>query len=268
MAPDAHFLAMEDHVCLVNPSDQVALEMALRAGEAGKDAEVLLLTLGPLIAEADLRRCLAMGADAVYRIEVKGPLDAWGISGCLARASGTLGSDLILCGKESQDSQNGQVPAFLAHRLNRPFVSAITALSIQPGQGHATVVRRCGKGRREVIRCPLPAVLSADPGACSPRWISLAGQARADHSPIQTLLAGEEEIHQRVVVKRTFPPRPRPKKVFTPDSRRDAFTRIDQLLSGDRVEKKGVILAGDPDSQVEGILSFLNEHGFKARDQE
>ncbi len=57
-------------------------------------------------------------------------------------------------------------------------------------------------------------------------------------------------------------PRPRPKRIPVPDSRLEAFDRIQQLLMGSRIEKKGTILQGSPESQAEGIISFLEEHGF------
>ena len=47
-----------------------------------------------------------------------------------------------------------------------------------------------------------------------------------------------------------------------PDSEAEAFYRIEHLLMDSRVEKKGTILEGDRESQVDGILSFLEEHGF------
>jgi hypothetical protein len=45
-----------------------------------------------------------------------------------------------------------------------------------------------------------------------------------------------------------------------------AAERIRQLLAGSRVEKKGRMLTGDMESQVEGILAFLKEHDFMARE--
>jgi len=42
----------------------------------------------------------------------------------------------------------------------------------------------------------------------------------------------------------------------------DAFPRNGQSLTGSRVEKKGEMLRGSPESQVEGIISFLDGHGF------
>ncbi|MBL7225811.1 MAG: hypothetical protein ISS59_06720 [Desulfobacteraceae bacterium] len=41
-----------------------------------------------------------------------------------------------------------------------------------------------------------------------------------------------------------------------------SYDRIQQLLTGSQVEKKGEMLRGSPESQVEGIISFLDRHGF------
>jgi electron transfer flavoprotein beta subunit len=50
--------------------------------------------------------------------------------------------------------------------------------------------------------------------------------------------------------------------VAAPDSREQAYERIMQLLTGSTVEKKGEILTGSTDSQVEGIIDFLKANGF------
>jgi len=42
----------------------------------------------------------------------------------------------------------------------------------------------------------------------------------------------------------------------------EAFDRIEQLLAGSHIEKKGAILSGHPESQVDGIITFLKDHGF------
>ena len=91
---------------------------------------------------------------------------------------------------------------------------------------------------------------------------------RALSAPVEKRVYPEEGDLARTLVRATFPPRPRPKKVFTPDSRLDAFERIQQLLMGSRVEKKGSLLTGSVESQVEGIVSFLREHGFAGNKRE
>lgn len=260
MAPETHFIAPGDALARVNPFDEVAVEWALRVKGAIQGTEVRILTLGPLVAETELRRLLAMGADGLYRIAEERALDAWAVSGGLAKAVALLGADMVLCGKESIDRRDGMVPAYLAHRLGRPFVSSLTSLTVEDGGRSALLERRCGRGKTTVLRCPLPAVFSVEMGGCLPRPVTLEARRRAEEAPILTFLGDEEACW--VVQDRVLPPKPRPKPVPSPQSGRDAFGRIGELLSGGRMEKTGKTLAGDPDSQAAGILAFLREQGF------
>ena len=267
MDPDERYLAREDKIYRVNPYDEVALEMALRVKESMRKGEVVLLTLGPLIAENELRRCLALGADHLVQIESGEDMDPWRKSFFLAKAIKEIGASLILCGKESLDRQSGQVGAYVAHRLGLPFVSAVISVTMNQGIGKVEAERRAGHGVREVISCSLPAVLSVDMGL-DVRLPKFEDKRRALSSPVEKRIYPEEGDPAKTRMKKIFPPRPRPKKVFTPDSRLGAFERIQQLLMGSRVEKKGSVLTGSADSQVEGIVSFLKEYGLGGKGKE
>lgn len=261
MEPSGLFLAPEDMIYRVNPYDEVALETGLRLKESFGYGEVILLTLGPMIAESELRRCLAMGADRLVQIEADPHMEPWRKSFFLSRAIQEIGFGLILCGKESLDRQSGQVAAYVAHRLGLPFVSAVVSVTMNPGKGALEAERRAGRGVREIVQCSLPAVLSVDMGL-DVRLPKFENKRKALAAPVDKRLYPEQGDPARTLVRATYPPRPRPKKVFTPDSRLDAFERIQQLLMGSRVEKKGSVLTGSVVSQVDGILSFLKEHGF------
>jgi electron transfer flavoprotein beta subunit len=259
--PGRDFLAPEDTLYRVNPYDEVALELALQIKELQGSGEIILLTLGPIIAEAELRRCLARGADDIYQIDTEGEMDPWGKSQLLARVIGDMGADLILCGKESLDKRNGQVGAVVARHLGMPFVSTIVDLTITDN-ATARAIRSAGRGVREAVGCPLPAVFSVDLGLHEPRLVTYEGKRRARSSEIRRLDYRKWISARKTISMGMFPPRPRPKRIPTPDSGLEAFYRIGQLLMGSRVEKKGAILRGDPESQAEGIISFLEEHGF------
>jgi len=261
MDPSERFLEPEDKIYMVNPCDEVALEMGLRLKESLGEGEVTLLILGPIIAESEVRRCLGMGADRLVQIEADQGTDPWRKSYFLARAIKEIGAGLILFGKESVDRQSGQVGAYVAHRLGLPFVSAVVSATMNPGTETVEAERRAGRGVREVIGCSLPSVLSVDMGL-EVRLPKFEDKQRALSTPVEKRVYPEEGDPARTVVRTIFPPRPRPRKVFTPDSRLDAFERIQQLLMGSRVEKKGSVLTGSVDSQVDGILSFLKEQGF------
>ena len=262
MDPQRDFLAPGDEVFRINPYDELAVAMALRTKELVGDGEISVLTLGPIIAEKELRRCMAMGADHLYQIDLPGRVDPWQKSTFLARAITEMGADLVLCGKESIDSRNGQVGAFVAHHLRVPFVSCIRDISISSDKGSLEVQRSAGRGIREVIECPLPAVFSVDSGAIEPPFPTYEDKKQSQTLPVQRIIYDKDTVLPHSICTKTFPPRPRPKKAPAPDPRLDAFNRIGQLLTGSRVEKKGEMLRGSPESQVEGIISFLDGHGF------
>lgn len=261
MDPEQNFVGPEDSIFRVNPYDEAALELALQVKDQKVDAEIILLTLGPIIAETELRRCLAMGADDVYQIETEEELDPWSKSKLLARASKDMNPDLVLCGKESLDKQDGQVGAFIAYHLDLPFLSAVLDLTIQ-GNGISEVRRAAGRGVREVISCPLPAVLSVDFGSHAPRLPIYEERIRTRSMEIKPLTFPDMIPANKTISTKVFPPRPRPKRIPAPGSKTEAFYRVEQLLAGSRVQKKGLLLEGNAESQVQGIVSFLVEHGF------
>ena len=274
-SPELHFINPEDGVFRVNPHDEAALELALRLKDLDDDISLALVTLGPMIAAEEILRCLATGADHLYQINVPGqtasgsdPLDQpdpWIKSDLMARAVKELKGDLVLCGKASLDKGSGQVGALLAHRLELPFVSAITDLSVGKTTGTLQVQRSAGRGVREILECRLPAVFSVDLGP-ELRLPEFAGRKWAENYATRQLDYGDDLPAAKIVCTRRFQPRPRPKMVSAPDSRQHAYERIMQLLTGSTVEKKGEILTGDPESQVEGIIAFLKANGFLESD--
>jgi electron transfer flavoprotein beta subunit len=268
MDPGRHFLALEDSVYRANPYDEAALELALGVKDSRENTEIVLLTLGPLIADEALKRCLAMGADHLLRIDCSSSPDPWEKSLALFQAILDVKVDLILCGKESIDTQNGQIGALVAHHLNVPFVSAITSIEILQNNTRATVKRSCGRGVREEIQCKLPAVFSVDLGGIEPRLPTYEARLKAVAYAVQTRAYTNSDAGPKVISEKIYAPRPRPKEVPAPDNRQDAFHRIRQLLAGSRVEKKGELLTGTSESQVDGIVSFLLEHGFVRSQQE
>jgi electron transfer flavoprotein beta subunit len=264
--PEQYFFAPEDKIYRINPCDETAMELALHIKEMHDGAEIFILTLGPIIAPVELRRCLAMGADDLFQIDAEAQMEPWRKSLMLAKAIKDMAADLVLCGRESLDRQNGQVAAYVAHHLGIPFVSAIMDLEIK-NKGIAEARRSAGRGMREVIQSPTPAVFSVELGYREPRLPTYEDKKKAQSMKIRRLQYTEARTPKKTITEAVFQPRPRPKRVAVPDSRLGAFDRIQQLLMGSRIEKKGSILGGNPQSQAEGIISFLDEHGFlKSKD--
>jgi len=258
--PDKLYIAPEDTIARINPYDEAALETALCFKDEHPETEIVLLTLGPLIAESELRRCLAMGADNIVHIDVEQMTDPKKKAVLLAKAVKEISADIVLCGKESLDTQNGQVGAFLAHNLGLPFVSSV--LGYRSKNDSLEVLRSAGRGVREKVECQLPALFSIDLGHNTPRLPTYMAKKRARSFQIQKMSYDESETGELNFSANVTPPRPRPKKAIAPDNSLDSFCRIEQLLAGTRVEKKGKVLQGDPEYLSDEIINFLDLNGF------
>jgi len=267
--PETHFIAEEDRIDIVNPYDELAVEEAIRIKEKSGDGEVILVTLGDLIAEKALKRCLAMGADRLIQINDStfGKLDAWCTSVVLAKAMERLQPDLILCGKEALDENAGEVGAYIAELLGRPYVSCVVGLELLPNKKEARVNRALGKGDKEVLECSLPALFSVEKGLNEPRYPTLPNLLWALDQKIECwdrkfLGLQISEIQPMTEVVGVHYPRPRPKEIAAPDSRLNGFKRVLSLLAGSRTEKKGHILEGSPEAMASEIVRFLMENGI------
>ncbi len=262
---DANYLADEDVICRVNPYDEAALAQAINIKELDASSRVTVLTLGPLFAENELKRSLALGVDRFIHVEAgqaSDQLESREKAGLLAGAVRETGADLVLCGKESLDRRNGQVGAFLAHFLELPFVSGIIDLTLMHNDGRARTTRKAGSGKREVYECDLPAVLSVDLGSNQPLMPTVQHKSRLDQIPVQKLNYTDRVTRNQTTAVRVFPPNPRPKNVKAPESNLPAHKRIRKLLESSHSEKKGTMLNGSAESQADAIVSFLQERGI------
>ena len=258
---DRHYLSKEDVVCRINPYDELAVGAALHAADLC-GGEISLLTLGPIIAEGELRRCAALGVKDIYQIDTNETMDPWQKSVLLSLAIQKIGADLVLCGKESLDTRNGQMGALLGYALKRPFVSGIRDFHQVSMEEGLVVERSAGRGKRERVGCVLPAVCSVDAGSILLPHPTYDQMEKSLNLPIVRLMFDENAVAARVLRSRIGPPRPRPKAPAPPSSRLNAYERTEALLTGSRLEKKGETLRGSVSSQVEGFVAFLKANDF------
>jgi len=265
--PAHQYLSEDDQIFRINPFDEAALELACRTKSSAQpeDVEIILLTIGGLTSEKELRRCLALGADHLYRIEIESDvadLTPDGKARLLARAATKLGADLVLCGKESLDRQNGQVGACLAFRLDLPFVSDARQLLLREDGQSLEIMRKAGKGMREIWSCSLPAVVSVDQVTGMARQPTLEAMYQAEQYPIRVLYDSKFVDPGKIEIRRRFAPQPRTKSISAPDSTEPAFERIQQLLIGSRVDKQSRMLEGDVAGQADEIIRFMQQNGY------
>ena len=158
------------------------MEEAVRIVEAG-GGEVVVLTLGPAEAEAQLRDCMAIGADRGILLKTDATeWDAQATAGAIVDAvHGEEPFDLLLFGNESADSGNYQVGIRVAYALGLPVVTGLKKIEIDDGRAR---VERDAGGPRDVYEVRLPAVLTVLEGLNLPRYPSVPGRLRAKSKPL------------------------------------------------------------------------------------
>ena len=140
---------------IINPDDKAGLEAALRIkDETG--AEVSVVTMGPLQADAVLREAFAMGADKAYLITDRafGGADTWATSSTLASALSKLDYDLIITGRQAIDGDTAQVGPQIAEHLGIPNISYAEEIKID-GNTRSSV--RQYEDRYHMVKAKCPA---------------------------------------------------------------------------------------------------------------
>lgn len=255
---------------LLNPADEHALEEALRLKDRFPGSRVTAISVGPPENEAALRRCLALGCDEALLLwdETFQGSDTLATARILAAAIGQMNADVVLCGKRAADGDTGQVGPQLAELLGLPEVCGVLQIDID--EGAALVHRRLERGRRAVIRCPLPALFAVEEGINLPRyprlrvrlWSEKAEVARRGRAELGLRPEEVGELGSCVQVVSLSPPKPITKGLVIPDSSLSAEERWEQIISGGMEERQGDLLQGEPESVAERLLQFLTQNKF------
>lgn len=256
----------EKMIFMLNLYDEIAMEAAIRIKENFDDCEIITITAGPAMCEAALRYAFAMGANKMIRIETD-CIDPWSISVTLAEYIKKIKYDIILCGKKSLDYNSGQVGSFLAEILDLPQVSGIVKLELGPDKKTAIADRYLGKGDRQRVKCILPALFTVEEGMNNPRYPKLEKRLLAEKEKIEVIKLATKDnyVHELTQIWQSMnlsPPYPKPKKIFTPDSKLLARERMKLIMTGGISKKTGRVLSGDPNEMAQEIVRFLEEKKF------
>ncbi len=270
--PNTGHINSDDLVYIVNPYDMVALEEAVRIKEKDGTSRVTLISMAPPSAKRLLRRCLAMGADEIMLLWDKSfeNSDSYATGVILARAIGSGQYDLILCGQKAIDTEAGQVGSIIAERLDIPLASRVIIIDISPGVKKADIESKLEKGNRARIEVFLPALLTVELDLNEPRYASLPSLMAGLRKDItecdrETLGLSYGEVGSEGSRTRTAAlslPKPRPKKVFTPDSNLSAEERLRLVISGGVTQKQSDVLEGDRGKIAATVVQFLSEKKF------
>ena len=194
---------------LINGYDEQAMEAALRIRYEGVECRIVAVSIG-----ADqknlLKHCAALGADEIVAIAPgDAELDGNGLANILsAYIKGSGGADLVLCGRQASDDDQGVVPILLAEKLGMPIAPLARAASVR---GRTITVTRVTPDGDEVVEGELPAVVTVSNEIGVPRFPSAKAKMAARKmapSELTTASLGLDShaLNADVVLSRQFVP--------------------------------------------------------------
>ena len=186
---------------ILNPYDEIALSKAVDLTTGG--GTVTVINIGDASTEPTIRKALAIGATDAVRVNSK-PRDEYFVARQIAEYVKTNPFDLILCGRESSDSNGSSVPAMLAELLGIPCVLFAKRLTIE---GTNATLEQEIEGGKEILSSPLPLVAGASEGMAEWKIPNMRGIMSARTKPL--VVIEPIEVPQHTTVKSYDKPIPR-----------------------------------------------------------
>jgi len=168
---------------VINPDDENALEAALRLKDIHQ-SKITVISLGQILSQAVLRKCLAVGADELVLLQDNAfeDLDSYSTAFIISAAIKKLGRyDLILTGRQSADWGNAETGCGIAEFLGIPCITL--ARKIELADGKLRVERIVPDGY-QVIEAPLPAVVTVTSALGNLRTATLPSIKAARNKPV------------------------------------------------------------------------------------
>ena len=154
---------------VINAWDESAVETTVQWKE-NHNAETTLVSIGGGEDNTKvIRRCFAMGIENGIQIDdpALGEADSSVCAKVLQKVYEAGDYDLVIAGKQAQDTDNGQTGIMLAEYLGLPCVSNVIAMEVIDDR-HIKV-SRLGDAGTEIVELELPAVVTVDVSINEPR---------------------------------------------------------------------------------------------------
>jgi len=171
---------------VINAWDENAVEASVQLKEKN-GAETTLVSIGGGDNTDMIRKCYAMGIE--NGIHIEDPALAKADSGIFAKVLQKVyekGSyDLVITGKQAQDTDSGQTGIMLAQCLGLPCVSNV--ISIEVTDDKHIKVSRLGDAGTEIVEVELPAVITVSDSINEPRLPQMRGIMMAKKKKISVM---------------------------------------------------------------------------------
>lgn len=222
---------------VLNAYDASALEEAIVLAESHGDIEIDVVLVGPEIGAETVRKALAMGAAQGTHITVDATaeFDSRAYATVLAAYFRDSIPDLILCGKQSQDTDSGLTGGMLAAMLELPYTTNAIGLELEDNE---IVVTRQGDVGQEIVALPFPSLVTCSNDMNDPRIPSLKGIMQSKKKPVTQMSVSDLGIEDDLT-----------------DSRRKALQILEHKNPPPR--EQGEMFEGDPSEVVARLMAEL-----------
>ena len=167
---------------IIGPYDDYALARGVELKEAS-GGQLTVLNVGKADSEPQIRKALAIGADAAVRIDAE-PLDAYSVASEISNYAKDKNFDLILMGRETTDYNTGVVHGMVGEILGIPSFSPVMELNVE---GNKVTLSKEIEGGKEKLETQLPLVLGCQEPIAEWKIPSMRGIMGARTKPIEVI---------------------------------------------------------------------------------
>ncbi len=217
--PKTNTLIREGVQSIINPFDMYAIEEGVRLKEK-YGGKTTVISMGPPQAESALREAISLGCDEAILISDRAfaGSDTLATSNTLTAAIKKINEyDFIICGKQASDGDTAQVGPGISAHLDIPQITYVK--KIEEVKDNSAIVERMTEEGFEIVKTPLPCLITVVKEINEPRIPSLKGMMRAKKATVTTWKAIDLEVEEDRLglggsptqVVKIFTPPPRPK---------------------------------------------------------
>ena len=179
---------------IINIDCQFGLEAGLQLKKKYPDARMIACSMGPLSFETALKTAISMGYDEAYLLSDRklGGSDTYAtglaISTMLRHLGFTKDSKepfVIFAGRQTSDGDTAHVPSQVAENLGIPQATFVER--VQADDDGNIIAKRIIEGGHQMMRLPMPCVISFTPTGVAPRKPSLVGAIKARNAKVNVL---------------------------------------------------------------------------------
>jgi len=178
---------------IINIDCQFGLEAGLQLKKQHPESRLIVCSMGPGSFDASLRTAISMGYDEAYLLSDRklGGSDTYAtglaISTMLKHLGFTKDSKepfIILAGRQTSDGDTAHVPSQVAESIGIPQATFVESVKAD-GNGNV-IAKRIIEGGYQMMKLPMPCVISLTPTGIPPRKPSLSGAIKARTLKITT----------------------------------------------------------------------------------